>query len=95
MAAQFMATKGNRARPEALWIDWAKSSLPVPLSPMIRVGLSMRAMRLALSTHWRMAGLSPLMSSKVYRATWPRLAIWWRREVSRLVSSVTSFTRRM
>ena len=32
-AAQLKATKGRLLRSEALWMDWAKSSLPVPLSP--------------------------------------------------------------
>lgn len=34
MAPQFKATKGPKARGLAAWIPWAKSSLPVPDSPV-------------------------------------------------------------
>ncbi len=66
-----MATKGPCPREEALWVAWANSSLPVPVSPMINTRLSAEAAILA-SLIWRMnSGALPLMSSKTKRAVWP------------------------
>ena len=47
--AQLRAIKGNVLREEALWMEWANSSLPVPLSPTMRVVLSIFASFLLLS----------------------------------------------
>ena len=38
--AQLMATKASFFRLLALWMLWAKTSLPVPVSPQIRMALS-------------------------------------------------------
>ena len=43
MAPQFTITRGSARRLDKLWIAFAISSLPVPLSPSIRIVLSLRA----------------------------------------------------
>ena len=45
MAAQFTGTKGRAARRELAWMARAISSLPVPLSPVIRTVTSVGATR--------------------------------------------------
>ena len=52
-------------RGDSLWMDWASSSLPVPLSPVIRTVKSDFAMRLASSTQARIRGEWVMTSSKV------------------------------
>src|SRR5574343_865624 len=41
MEAQLTAMKGWRERGESLWMAWASSSLPVPVSPRIMTGISL------------------------------------------------------
>ena len=53
MAPQLTATNGPLQRALALWIARANNSLPVPLSPRIRVVASLRlAMRAKCSASW-------------------------------------------
>ena len=68
MAATLMATKGPFARWDAQWTAWARSSLPVPVSPMISTGLSVTAIFSRISFVRRMQSDSPSTSSMVYLA---------------------------
>ena len=52
-----MATKGSRLRALAAWMAWAKSSLPVPLSPLMRMAAELAAIFFARALAVRMAGL--------------------------------------
>ena len=65
MAPQLMATKGRLRRSPPLWMAWAKSSLPVPVSPQSSTGAVLAAAMRA----WRRAcprqALDPRMESKV------------------------------
>jgi hypothetical protein len=45
MAAMLTVTNGPRARAELAWMARATISLPVPLSPMSRTVISVRATR--------------------------------------------------
>jgi hypothetical protein len=67
-AAQFTAMKGLSARALALWMAWANSSFPVPLSPVISTVKSVRAKRCPASRARRKAALSPCRSAKRQRA---------------------------
>src|ERR1035441_3757170 len=60
-AAQLIATKGFAARPLCRCSARATSSLPVPLSPSIRTGVSCGATRSIIRSSLRMAALSPTM----------------------------------
>jgi len=65
IAATLTATKGPRARGERLWMPWASSSLPVPVSPRSSTVASSCAARRA----WRLislaAGLLPMKPAMV------------------------------
>ena len=65
MAAQFTLMKGPPRRRLALCTEWAKSSLPVPLSPMSRITESVGAARRASSTASAIARLLPTRSGKL------------------------------
>ena len=68
IAAHDIATKGWSFRWLKLWIAWANSSLPVPLSPTIRTLEAFLAATLAnLICSWSMPFL-PLMSPNSYFA---------------------------
>ena len=65
MVAQLMRTKGCILRGLPWWMAWANSSLPVPLSPVIKTG---RSLAVALSASFfrpRMAAPCPMMLRKV------------------------------
>ncbi len=47
MAAQLMATNGPAARALLAWMNRASTSLPVPVGPAIRTGMSLAATRCA------------------------------------------------
>jgi len=57
-AAQFTATKAPR-RPLRAWMVRAKSSFPVPDSPLMTTDAVVRATRRASCSAARIAGLSP------------------------------------
>ena len=59
---------GPSARRLAWWTAWAKSSFPVPVSPISRTGLSLRAMRPRVSLVFRTASDWPTTSPKLYLA---------------------------
>ncbi|MCY1435988.1 hypothetical protein D9M71_521020 [compost metagenome] len=68
MAAALMLTKGLCARDEALWMAWASSSLPVPVSPSSSTGASLAAPRRARRLTSRLAALVPMKCPKLYLA---------------------------
>ncbi len=70
-AAKLTATKGPLDLLERLWMAWARISLPVPLSPEMRMVMSFLAKRQACFLRWVMAGDSPQKSSRLYLAMWP------------------------
>ena len=57
-APQLTATKGRSFRGELTWIARATSSLPVPLSPVMRTVLLVGAI---VSTSWNSAIIGPLL----------------------------------
>ena len=65
---EFTVTNGPSLRFELLWIDLATSSLPVPLSPRIRMLLLDGAARRIRSKTWRIGRLLPMMLSKPWRS---------------------------
>lgn len=73
MAAQLTATKGWLCLGLALCMLWARSSLPVPLFPLIRIPALVEAYSTALSIRLFIRALSATMSSKVYFAIKPLL----------------------
>ncbi len=54
----------------------ATTSLPVPLSPMMSTGKSVRAIRSKVPRRAAMAGLSPMM--RAARRAWPSSSLWLR-----------------
>ena len=82
-APQLTATKGLPARSLAPCRARAMTSLPTPLSPVIRTGMEDLAARAPSALTIRMAGLSPTMSSKLVRP--------WARLVRRPTSAVSRF----
>ena len=62
-ALQSTWTIGPRARSEAAWMARAKVSLPVPGSPMIRIGRRLRAALAATARAVRKSGEAPTSSS--------------------------------
>ncbi len=68
IAAAFTLTKALCARGEALWMAWASSSLPVPVSPSNSTGASLAAPRRARRLTSRLAGLVPTKWLKLYLA---------------------------
>ena len=58
MAAQLTATNGLVARAEWAWMYWATTSLPTPLSPVIKTLASPAAARVASVRTCRMARLT-------------------------------------
>jgi len=71
MAPQFNATKPESFRSLALWIAWAKTSLPVPLSPVIKMVEGLFATIFAFFTSDLMALLFSVISAKVNLALLP------------------------
>ena len=71
MAAQLTATKGQRLRGLALWMLWASTSFPVPLSPMRRILELVRLYFFAVFITEAMDGEDPIISEKVSFATRP------------------------
>ncbi len=65
MALQLMGRKMLFLRRLALWMALAKTSLPVPVSPIKRTGTSLAATWMAISRAFTRVSLSPMMSSKV------------------------------
>ena len=65
---QFMGMKGPLNRGLALCIAWAKSSLPVPLSPVMSTFAGLHAAARAAAFTLRMTELSAIMSWKLYTA---------------------------
>ena len=63
IAPQASLVKGPLAREEAAWIARATSSLPVPVSPRIKIVKSRLAARSIWSATRRMAGLAPMIWS--------------------------------
>jgi len=78
MAAQFTTTKGPPARALAAWMEWAKSSLPVPDSPVSTTGRALRVPTLARSIALRSGSDRPRMEPNSYRevgaVSWEDLA---------------------
>ena len=64
MAEQLTATNGPCLRRLALWMPWATSSLPVPLSPRMSTGRSTSAQLLASETAACMMGFTAMTSPK-------------------------------
>ncbi len=64
MAVQLIGTKGRSARFPVKWIVRATTSLPVPLSPVIRTLLRLLEIFLIRAKISRMAGLVPIRSPK-------------------------------
>ena len=85
-----MATKGPFLRELALWMLWANSSLPVPVSPTMITLESEAAYCLAMRMVLSMERLPWRMSWNVYRAFSPRvlsfLRIWLSRSWIRVMS---------
>ena len=67
--AQFIATKGLFFLFEWLCIDWVKASLPVPVSPVINIGLSVRAIFFAFLIQSFIIELLPIILLNLYLAT--------------------------
>ncbi len=65
MAGQLSRMKGRRRRGPAAWMAWAKSSLPVPDSPVIKTGRLLLAARAASALRRAVAGLVPMMLPSV------------------------------
>ena len=65
MAATLMPTKDGAMPGVLLWIAWANISLPVPLSPVMRMGTSDCETLRAISRASRKAGSLLMRSSKV------------------------------
>ena len=86
-AAQLTATKGPRRRLLALWMLWAKSSLPVPVSPVISTVDSVDANLCALVITSSMLSSVEIRSLNACFATWPL------RYSSRLTSCSTFWIR--
>ncbi len=61
-----MLTNALCARGEALWMAWASSSLPVPVSPSSSTGESALALRRARRLTSRPALLVPMKWAKLY-----------------------------
>ncbi len=61
MAAQLIATKARSRRGERAWMAWAKSSLPVPLSPSSSTVASVAATRSVSARTRRIAADPPMM----------------------------------
>ncbi len=88
-----MSTNGSSARGPLRCSQRARTPLPLPVSPSIRIGLLVVAIRRACSARARMAAEVPVKGSTVSRAWRARPAIW--RRFSRwLSSSRCSMTRR-
>ena len=68
MEPEFTVTNGPSLRFELPWIDLATSSLPVPLSPRIRMLLFDGAALRIRSNTWRMERLLPMILSKPWRS---------------------------
>src|SRR6267378_2422838 len=68
MAATLTPTKDGAMPGVLLWIAWANISLPVPLSPVMRMGTSDCETLCAISRAAKNAGSPPTRSSKVKRA---------------------------
>ncbi len=62
MAEQFTPTNDFSARPERAWMDRATSSLPVPVSPVMRTVARLGATRLIRSRTRSIAALRPTIS---------------------------------
>jgi len=61
IAPQLMATKGPSERSLRWWIDWAISSLPVPLSPLMSTVAVVAAILSTILKTDRMRALWPMM----------------------------------
>lgn len=66
MAPQLIATKGSALRPLSIWIALAITSFPVPVSPVISTGKSVRAIRRPSSLICRIFGSLPLKFSNPF-----------------------------
>ena len=62
-AAQLTVTRLRRARSLQRWIAAANTSLPVPLSPVIRIVALLGAACCAIATARRIGSLRPMMSA--------------------------------
>jgi hypothetical protein len=65
MAAQFNLTKERPHRELILWIAWAMSSLPVPVSPWINTVEPVGATRSTCSSTASSEGLLPMTCSNL------------------------------
>ena len=63
-AAQSTITNGPEARADASWMARAASSLPVPVSPRISAGASLRATRAIWANSSRIGVLAPMSVPK-------------------------------
>ncbi|OPZ64663.1 MAG: hypothetical protein BWY85_01047 [Firmicutes bacterium ADurb.Bin506] len=79
-AAQFTATNGPVRRGLSLWMLWAMSSFPTPLSPPISTARSDLAKRVARSMIEPISGLPYTMCLNSVRARKPFL--YWERRIS-------------
>ena len=71
-ALQSMVTKAFFRSRLSLWMHWARRFLPLPVSPVSRMGAENLLIRLARSNRAWVSGSSQMMLSKLYRATKPR-----------------------
>jgi len=62
-AAQLTATKGPPDRSLFWWMARATNSFPVPVSPMMRTGVEVRATRCTSAASSRLAALLPTKAS--------------------------------
>ena len=90
-AAQFSATNGLFLRGLFWWMDWATSSLPLPVSPWISTLALVGAMRLSRSITSRISGLSPITPSNPNRSSSRRFSstlVRFSRELSTAFSAL-------
>ena len=91
MAPQFNATKGFAARGDALWIASAASSLPVPLSPVMKT-LAREAATLSIVRYTACIGAeAPMKPKNRSRESWARTVFssWVSARFSSALVSVT------
>ena len=77
MAPQLMATNVSLARSERWWIAWAISSLPVPLSPLIRMVAVVEAILSTILNTERMRGLWPMIDLLFFFFDSSRRSSWF------------------
>ena len=75
-AAQLIGTRARPARRLFWWMNWAITSLPVPLSPLMNTDASVPATLRARSTAWRNSGEMPI---RAILSLWPFCFMSWTR----------------